>query len=184
MIRKLMLLSVLALVGVACNSGVGVYVYEDSYYDDPFCSVGDIFCDPWYDPYDPWNDPWYSGAPQNEGTQGESRDILTQVGQQQEQKIEEAGHKLASRFNLDAEVGVKVIRAMDGFRKISKTRERTKADLDQLTARTLGLQFDEFASVVSAKDAKQVDELVDRSALHLKTSPENVRNILDTLYQD
>jgi hypothetical protein len=127
---------------------------------------------------------YYTGRAVNEGATAGSKDLLTVVGNREEDVIQQAGKTWAAKYNLDAATGVKVARALNDWNRIVKTRERTEQDLADFTQRVVGLKLADIQNAALTQDKSQMDNLVDQAAQNWNTSPENMRNILKSIYKD
>jgi hypothetical protein len=166
---------------------------EDPYYDywasPEFATVYDTDYGYYVDAWGYWGVnglfyDYYTGRAVNEGASEMSKDLLTVVGNREEDVIQKAGKSWAAKYNLDATTGVKVARALNDWNKIVKTRERTEADLNNFTKRALGLKLNDLKSASESQNQAQMDSLVEQAAQNWNTSPENMKTILKTIYKD
>jgi hypothetical protein len=143
----------------------GYYTYAYGYW-----GINNVFYD------------YYTWRAVNNGNDQPSKDILTVVGNREEEVIQKVGALYAAKYGLDVDVGVRVARAANDYNKIGKTRERTEADLAEMTKRVYGVNLNDVKSALDKGDRAQVDSLIGTAAENWKTSPENMRTILNKVY--
>ncbi len=97
--------------------------------------------------------------------------------------IQETGRKLSAQFSLSDEQGLRVARLATEWQTLSKSRQMTAKDLDAFTSDLVGVNMAEVrdaAKRAADGDRSSIDSLLNRAAQGLDTTPENVKNILET----
>jgi len=136
----------------------------------------------WLSPDNILYDDW--GRALNNSGEEADLDIIADVAKQEEKNIQGAGREFAERYLLSADVGVKIARTMNDWAKIGKTRARTQADLEDVSAQ-LGFNFKKAASALEkakAGDKNAMDGTLNDLANAWGTSPETSREIVKSVY--
>jgi hypothetical protein len=177
-------------LGPGCNywsDGLKIVDYEDPYYDGGY--IWDEYYSYYYGTY-VWESPsgiiydeW--GYALNRNGVSINRDLIADVGQEQETMIKSAASKFAAKYSLSNEVGLKVAKTLNTWSKLGFTQGRTTDDLKNITKELYGVDFDEAESalkdaVVGQKD--KLNKLVNTAAQNWGTNPETMREILNDFH--
>ncbi len=183
-----------------------VYGEECGYNIQPGCnyfssgSKAMVYSDPFYFMYtweqDSFSGLWFSpsgiiyttgGFAINATEPQMGRDLIAAISENEEAMIQKAGLRLAERFSLEDKVAVKVARTLNDWALLGFSRERTAADLADFTQRLYGIDFNRVGSALTKAalgDESEISTLVNEAAVNWKTTPENMREILDTFHAD
>lgn len=116
---------------------------------------------------------------------GKGRDFAADVAVQEKNVVKAAGEYFSAKYNLDADVGIKVARVLKDWATIGKDRARTDKDIADFTQRLYGLDFNKVKNALleAQKGEKgSLENLVDEAATNWSTTPETMKEILKSWY--
>lgn len=194
--------------GFYCSSGqpsAGCNFYADGTkivdYEDPYYSSGNYieygiwdYTDSYgYQAYyEGWA--WLSptgilyddyGYALNENNSRRGRDLLAKAAAQERVVIQKAGAKVAERYALSSDTGVRIAQTLNDWATLAKTRSRTQADVAAFSKRLYGIDYSKIENALTeaqAGDNSGMDALVEDGAANWSTSPETMREILRNWY--
>jgi ATPase subunit of ABC transporter with duplicated ATPase domains len=168
MIKKITLSLIgvsMAVAGSACTTYVsGPTYYNDCYYD----YYGNYVCDTYY----------YNG----DGTTDTSRDVITNIAQAEQQKLEAQAKHYADKFSLSVDQGMKIAKTIADFNAV---QNRSDADVADFAQRLYGVNPTDIVAAVGkaqAGDNTQLNGLVAEAAKNFNTTADNMKNIVKTLH--
>ena len=126
----------------------------------------------------------YYGTALN-ATQSESRDLAAGVAQQELNVVQSAGEMFAAKYQLDAEVGLKVAKIVHDYAELGKSRARTEADIADFSKRLYGQDLNKVKGALAEAmkgNKAALNQAVDEAAGNWKTTPETMKEILKTWY--
>jgi hypothetical protein len=160
----------LALIGasmVAAGSGC----YSSTVYYDEYCYWdywGNYVCEYYY----------YNG----DGTKDVSKDIVTDIAQAEQAKLDNAAKHYASKFSLSAEQGMKIAKTVADFNTV---QSRSAEDVADFAQRLYGVNTQSLIAAVGnaqAGDTTKLNEVVAEAAKNFSTTTENMKSIVKTLH--
>jgi hypothetical protein len=163
-ISLLALSASIAVAASACNVTVDQGGHTDCYYD----IFGNYVCNTYY----------YNG----DGTTDTSRDIITNIAQVEQQKLEAQGKHFADKFSLSLDQGIKIAKTISDFNTI---QNRSDSDVADFSNRLYGVNPTDIVSAVGkaqAGDNSQLNSVVNEAAKNFNTTSDNMKNIVKTLH--
>lgn len=155
----------MAFAGVACTTTVEYpSAYQDCYYD----YYGNYVCSAYY----------YNG----DGTTDTSRDIVTDIAQAEQQKLDAQAKHYADKFSLTVDQGMKIAKTLNDFAAV---KNRADSDVADFAQRLYGVNPADIVSAVGkaqAGDNSQLNTVVAQAAKNFNTSSDNMKNIVKTLH--
>ncbi len=111
-----------------------------------------------------------------------SRDILGSIAEDEESRLAEDAARIAERFALSEEQGLRIARITSDYQNLQNRSDRDLADFSQ---RLYGVDPREIADAVAQAqlgNRQEMNNLVDRAALHFGTDPETMKGIARELH--
>jgi hypothetical protein len=115
---------------------------------------------------------------------GNSKDLETYAAIAEENVVTNRAENVASKFGLSVDRSKEVVRLAMAWQKAGG-KDLTAKDQDSFSKELLGFSITEAKSAAknaNAGDKKAMDVLVEEAALANGTSPENIRQIVDTYF--
>lgn len=112
------------------------------------------------------------------------KDLETLDALESEASVRETGKKLAAEFSLSEEQGFRVARVATEWQAIAKSRQMTAKDIEAFTKDTLGVDLSSIRSAAQKAgegDLSSMENLINKAADNLDTTPENMKAIMSTL---
>jgi hypothetical protein len=155
----------MAFAGVGCTTTVsGPTAYQDCYYD----YYGYYTCDYYY----------YNG----DGTTDTSRDMITDIAQAEQQKLDTQAKHYANKFSLSEEQGMKIAKTINDFNAV---KNRSDADVADFAQRLYGVNPAKIvaaAGKAQAGDNTELNSVVAEAAKNFNTTSDNMKSIVKTLH--
>jgi hypothetical protein len=117
-----------------------------------------------------------------DGTVETSRDVVTNVANADEERVNTVAQHYAEKFNLSEEQGLKLARTVNDYQML---QTRTEQDMANFARRLYGLNPSDIVSAVSAAQAgqsQQLNALINEAAANFNTTPSTMKEIVKTLH--
>lgn len=127
-------------------------------------------------------DPLYPYPPQYSDNGEYSRDLFPQIEEQDQEALVWQGQRLAARYLLSDEQGLRLAQTVRDFALL---RERTPRDLQEFSQRLYGLNPQEIAQALGEAqlgNRERLNLLIERSARHFGTDALTLREIVRDLH--
>jgi len=160
----------------------GTFTFTDAF-GYPVTYTGEVWESPNGILYD------YSGYALNDTESGESRDLIADVAEAENQVVNIVGTRFAQKYSLSEEKGIQIAKTLNEYATLSKKQKRARTDKDvaDFSMRLYGVSADKVRKAI--EDAKkgspdQLEALNSDVAVHWGTSPETSKVILKSWYKN
>lgn len=112
------------------------------------------------------------------GVGGPDRDLISTLGESQQEKVKRVSGSIQSKYSLSAEVSSKIAKTVIDWNSL---KDKTQSDLADFSKRLYGVEASDISDALmlaSQGEDEKFNELIDEVASSWQSNPETIKNLI------